>query len=128
MWRRFGCTGRFGWHEARHVPRPVPPRAPPAAAEARAATGPRRWHARCDRTAESRQGGPTMKRVLAFHHLALLVAALAGCGGDAPTGFVQQATAVHNDFCPSGTCVIEHPVIINVYWETSFAAWDDDIA
>src|SRR5438132_7678422 len=73
-----------------------------------------------------------MKRAIGFHQFVPLVigAAVASCGGDAPTGhvgFLDQATSVHNN-CPWGTCMVEHPVIINVYWQSSLAAWDDDIA
>lgn len=38
-----------------------------------------------------------------------------------------RAQSVGN-FCPSGTCDIATPNYVNVYWDSSFAQWDIDVA
>src|SRR5215813_11685564 len=32
------------------------------------------------------------------------------------------------NFCPSGTCDITDPHYVNVYWDSSLAQWDTDVA
>src|SRR5260370_16304733 len=39
-----------------------------------------------------------------------------------------QAQNIQNWVCVSGTCVMENPVFVNVYWDTSEAKWDSDAA
>jgi len=38
-----------------------------------------------------------------------------------------QAQSVHN-FCPIGNCTLQNAVVTNVYWDTSMAQWDADVA
>jgi hypothetical protein len=37
------------------------------------------------------------------------------------------AQSVHN-FCPNGTCTLQQAVVTNLYWDTSLALWDADVA
>jgi hypothetical protein len=41
-------------------------------------------------------------------------------------GADARANGVGN-FCPSGTCVIDNPVYVNVFWDASPAQWDADV-
>ena len=39
-----------------------------------------------------------------------------------------RASAGVSNFCPIGTCVVDNPVYVNVYWDSSPAQWDTDVA
>jgi hypothetical protein len=41
--------------------------------------------------------------------------------------FLHVAPAGVGNICTTGTCVIDHPIYINLYWDSSPAQWDIDV-
>jgi hypothetical protein len=70
----------------------------------------------------ARQTNRESTRLMMMHRIFSVFCLLFFCwlGADA------HANGVGN-FCPSGTCVIDNPVYVNVFWDASPAQWDADV-